>query len=228
LHQQKDELFAIAIHDIKNPAAAIKSFVELLESYDLNANEQQEIMQSLLDTSEQIVKLAQRISVEIASTKTTSNLIFEKTSLKNITDSVCKRNMAYAKQKGIKLVNQTSSAIPEIEIDNAKIEEVIDNLVNNAIKYSPSGTIVQMRTYFNSEKIIFEVEDNGVGLSEEDVKNAFKKGALLSTKPTGDETRSGLGLWISKKIIEEHNGKIWLKSKSGVGSTFGFEIPFKK
>ncbi len=227
LHNQKEELFAIAIHDIKNPAAAIKGFVELLESYDLNANEQQEIIQSLVETSSQIVKLTHTISLEIAKAKSEIVVHKEISSLKRIIDTVYKRNFAYAKRKEIKLINQSSASLPDVNIDALKIEEVIDNLVNNAIKYSPKNSVVQLKAFFNDSKIIIEVEDDGVGLSEEDQKKAFKKGTLLTSEPTGDEPRSGLGLWISKKIIEDHDGKVFLKSKLGAGSTFGFEIPIK-
>jgi len=72
------------------------------------------------------------------------------------------------------------------------------------------------------------VKDTGVGLSGEDLKHSFQKGAVLSAKPTGLEKSSGLGLWIVKKIIEEHNGKVWVESKLGDGSTFAFEIPIEE
>lgn len=228
LHAHKEELFTIALHDIKNPAAAIKGFVELLESYDLNANEQQEIMHSLVDTSSKILELAQEMSVVLAKQTDEPVITPEKASVKVITDAVCRRNYAYAKKKGINIINNTSPNTPETLIDVNKIEEVIDNLINNSIKYSLPGTIVYVRSFFSGSKITIEVEDNGVGLNEDDIKKAFRKGVLLSSKPTGDETRSGLGLWISKKIIEDHGGKIWIKSKFGIGTTVGFDLPIKR
>jgi signal transduction histidine kinase len=113
LQAQKEELFTIALHDIKNPASAIKGFVELLEDYDLNANDQQEIMQSLMDTSSKIIELAQQMSVAIARQAPEPAISPEKASIKVITDSVCKRNIAYAKKKGINLINNTSPNTPE-------------------------------------------------------------------------------------------------------------------
>ncbi|MGE5399723.1 MAG: ATP-binding protein [Ignavibacteriales bacterium] len=228
LQRQKDELYAMALHDIKNPAAAIKGYVELLESYDLNANEQQEIMQSLADTSSRIISLTQQMSLAIAKREPGPELKFEVSSVKKIADAVCNRNTAYALKKGIKLLNQTSPNTPGTKIDVSKIEEVMDNLVNNAIKYAPKGTTIQVRSYFNDSKITIEVTDNGVGLSEEECTHVFEKGVLLSPKPTGGETRSGLGLWIVKNIVEEHGGSVWVKSKTGAGSTFAFELPVRK
>lgn len=228
LQAQKDELFAIAIHDIKNPAAAIRGYVELLESYDLNAQEQQEVMQSLADTSSHIISLAHQMTLAVIKQKPEPGLKMEVGSLKEIADSVCLRNMGYAINKKVKLINQTSSNTPETAMDVTKIEEVLDNLVNNAIKYAPEGTVVQVRSYFSGTRITVEVIDNGVGLSPEDCKKAFAKGALLTPDSTAGEPRSGLGLWIVKKVIEEHDGIVWLKSKQGVGSTFAFELPIKR
>ncbi len=228
LQKQKDELFAITVHDIKNPASAIKGLIELLESYDLTASEQQEIMQTLVDSTENIMKIASQMTEVISKGSNDSNLDLEKASLKNIIDSVVKMNQAYANKKGIKLLNRSSGALPEIVLDKQKIKEVIDNLINNAIKYGPEGTIVEVRAYFSETKITIEINDTGVGLSEHDVKLCFSKGVTLSSQPTGKEHRSGLGLWIAKKIIEEHKGEIWVKSKLGIGSTFGFDLPLKQ
>ena len=98
-------------------------------------------------------------------------------------------------------------------------------MLNNAIKYGPKDTEVILESFFTDTKVTIEVSDNGVGLSEEDLKNIFNKGATLSAKPTGNESSSGLGLWIVKKLVEAHHGKVWVKSKVGKGSTFVVELP---
>ena len=228
LQKRKDEVFATAVHDIKNPASAIHGYLELLESYDLTASEQQEIIQNMIQSSEQIFKLTKEITEVVANENPEPMLKKASTSIKNIIDSVCSQNMAYADSKKVKLVNKSSMNIPNVLIDGGKIEEVIDNLVNNAIKYAPEGTSVFVSTYFTSAKLTVEVADDGVGLSDEDVSKAFTKGTKLSSKPTGKESSSGLGLWIVKRIVEEHDGKVFLKSKLGVGSTFSFELPVVK
>lgn len=228
LQAQKEELFAIAIHDIKNPASAIKSYLELIQSYDLNAVEQNEIMESMIRSSEQIVELAHELTTVIAKTKPEKMLNLETGSLKKIIDSVYTQNKGYAIKKQINLLNKSSIDLPETKLDVAKIEEVIDNLVNNALKYSPANSTVVINTFFTNDKITVEVTDTGVGLSEEDIKRAFQKGSKLTPKPTGDEKSSGLGLWIVRKIVEEHGGRVWVKSKVGKGSTFGFELPIVK
>ncbi len=228
LQRQKEELFAIAVHDIKNPASAIKGYIELLESYNLNANEQQEIMHQLVDTSTSIISLAQEMAEAITREKPDLGFKYEYSSIKPIVDSVCDLNKRYAQRKNIRLVNKISPNIPKTMFDSSKMEEVLDNLINNAIKYGPTDTVVEVNSIVEEEKFLIEIKDNGIGLSDEDVKRAFEKGVTLSSKPTGEETRSGLGLWIVKKIVEEHEGKVYVKSKLGQGSVFTFELPVRK
>jgi len=227
LQKHKDDLFAIAVHDIKNPASIIKGLIDLLTDYDLNAQEQQHIIKSLSETSSRIIDLAQKMSQVCARQKSEPEMVMEPASLKEVIDTVYKRNMAYANSKNIKLINNTSINTPNVVIDKGKIDEVVDNLINNAIKYGPEGTIVQVKSFFNQSKVTVEVIDTGVGFSEEDLKKVFQKGEVLSASPTGGETRSGLGLWIVKKIIEEHGGQITLESRKGKGSRFLFDLPIK-
>ena len=162
LQKRKDDVFATAVHDIKNPASAIHGYLELLESYDLTANEQQEIIQNMIQSSEQIFKLTKEITEVVANENPEPMLKKENTSIKNIIDSICAQNLVYADSKNVKLVNKSSMNIPDVFIDGGKIEEVIDNLVNNAIKYGPKGTSVFVNTYFTSEKLTVEVSDDGV------------------------------------------------------------------
>ncbi len=225
LQQRKEELFAMTIHDLKNPAGAIKGYVDLLRSYDYNAVEQQEIMGHLLSTSSRIIEIAQSISTIIAESEGRTGLKLKRSAIKTIIDEICIRNNNYAQNKGVKIINSSSPDSPPVLIDEFKIEEAIENLVNNAIKFAKAETVVQIRSYFNSTHLLIEVSDNGVGMSKEDAAKAFTRGTKLSARPTGGETSSGLGLWIVKNIVEGHGGKIELESKLGVGTKFTIQLP---
>jgi signal transduction histidine kinase len=152
----------------------------------------------------------------------------EPVNIKYIVDEVVKRNMIAANNKSIAMKSEVPDNLPEIEIDAQKIEEVIENLISNAIKFSNEGGKVRVLAKANSRELTVEVSDNGLGLSEEDVNNAFQRGARLSARPTAGEHSSGFGLWIVKKMIEAHNGKVWVKSALGRGSTFAFSIPYQQ
>jgi len=228
LQKQKDELFAIIIHDIKNPASLIKSLVELLRSYDLTASEQQEIIQDIVETTTKIVSLSQEVSRVLALEGSRMTLEIEEIDINELISSIFNRNIVAADKKSIEMKCEVSEGLPNCECDPQKIEDVIDNLVSNAIKFTHKNGVVKLRSRYDDNKIIVEVSDTGLGLSLDDVQKAFQRGARLSAAPTAGEPSSGLGLWIVKKLIEAHKGKVWVKSTLGRGSTFAFEIPLKQ
>lgn len=225
LRVQKDETLAMVAHDIKNPASLISNFVNLLEKYDLSAQEHQDVISGLIQSSSHIVDLVNELA-NIAIKETNSFQLNKKVSnINDLVDNIVKLNKLRAESKEIDIITRKSAFVTPIEIDELKIKEVIDNFVNNAVKFSPPKSKIEVVTLVENNCVILEVKDNGFGLTEDEVMHAFEKNAKFSNKPTGNETSSGLGLWISKKIIEEHNGKVWVKSKKGLGSTFSFKIP---
>lgn len=228
LARQKDELFAIVIHDIKNPAALIKNLVDLLRSYDLTANEQQEIIDDIAETTLKIVQLSQEVTKILTLESGLMNLTFEENPITDIIEDVVTRNRVSAQKKNMTIFTEFDKNLPPCEFDVEKIDEVLDNLISNAIKFTQTGGTVRVKAYKELRDIIVEVSDNGLGLSEDDVAKAFRRGQKLSATPTGDESSSGLGLWIVKKIIDAHHGKVWIKSLLGKGSTFAFSIPQKQ
>jgi signal transduction histidine kinase len=103
--------------------------------------------------------------------------------------------------------------------------QVLENLVSNAVKYSPPGNAIFVRLKKHTQGVRIEVQDQGPGLSAEDQKKLFGKFARLSAKPTGGEYSTGLGLSIVKKMVEAMNGKVWCEGELGQGATFIVEFP---
>jgi signal transduction histidine kinase len=228
LQTQKDDLFAIIIHDIKNPAALIKSLVELLRSYDLTANEQQDIMNDILNTTSKIVSLSHEVSRVLALEGGKMRLELETNDPGEVGRDVFLRNQIKAKSKNITATVEIPPSLPDIKFDSQKIDEVLDNLLSNAIKFTNEGGMVKLTINSDNSNVIFEISDTGQGLTEDDIRNAFQRGAQLSAKPTKGESSTGLGLWIVKKLVEAHNGRVWVRSTVGKGSTFAFSIPIKE
>jgi signal transduction histidine kinase len=198
-----------------------------LRSYDLSASEQGEVLDDLVETSRKIVALSQEVCKVMALESGHMNLNYETTSVENIIQLVARRNESAAKIKSMGIMLEIPSDLPEVYLDVHKIEDVVDNLVNNAIKYSHNGGKIRIRAYKQDKEMVVEVSDNGLGLSEEDIKNAFQRGAKLSARPTAGELSSGLGLWLVKRIVEEHKGRVWVRSSLGRGSTFAFQLPIE-
>lgn len=229
LQKQKDDLFAVIIHDIKNPAALIKSLVELLRSYDLNTTEQQEVIDDIVETTTRIVSLSQEVSRILALESSTLKMNFDKNDVNEIINDVYRRNMVAANAKEIKVELDIEQDGLPIECDAQKIDEVLENLLSNAIKFSHKGGVVKIASKKADDNLIeIAVSDNGLGLSQDDIKNAFKKGVRLSARPTANESSSGFGLWIVKKLVEAHKGRVRISSSLGKGSTFTVMLPVEQ
>jgi len=228
LQTQKDELFAMLIHDIKNPAGIIKSLVQLLKDYDLTAVDQQDIMNDIIATTAKIVSLSQEVSRVLALEGGNLRLEYDRIALSEVGNDVFRRFKIKAQEKNIKMISEFEDNMPEAEADPNKIDEVLSNLISNAIKFTKDGGAVKLKLYKKNEDIILEVKDNGPGLSEDDLNHAFQRGAQLSAKPTAGENSTGLGLWIVKKLVEAHKGSVWVRSSLGKGATFAFSIPINK
>jgi len=116
-------------------------------------------------------------------------------------------------------------------VDIKRITEVMDNLVGNAIKFSPEGKAISVDVHKSSDgknrngRILFRVRDDGPGLTPDDLKKLFGKFVRLSAQPTGGESSTGLGLSIVKQVVELHGGKVWAESEGkGKGATFVVEL----
>lgn len=228
LTRQKDELFAMMIHDIKNPASLVKNLVDLLRGYDLNSQDTHEVMDDIVATTTKIVALSQEFSKVMAMDNVQLNIEPIALNIGEIIESVSRRNSASADKKGIKIFTDIPIDLPMAEFDPQKIEEVLDNLISNAVKFSNSGSYVFVRVKPDEFCYHIEVEDKGLGLSPDDIKKAFQRGRTLTARPTAGEPSSGLGLWIVKRLIEAHNGTVTLASELGKGSTFTVTLPYSQ
>ncbi len=162
LQSQKDDLFAVIIHDIKNPASLIKSLVELLRSYDLSAIEQQEVINDLFETSRKIISLSQEVTKVLALESNRLQLNIEETQINELVKDISRRNSIAAKNKNIKIILDMDENIPPNYFDNNKIDEVIDNLLSNAIKFSDKNGQVRILTKKDHNNIVVEISDNGL------------------------------------------------------------------
>jgi signal transduction histidine kinase len=159
-------------------------------------------------------------------------LRLEESNIPTLVHQVVSANLEYAASKTIKLTYREMLAGECWGfVDEVHFRRAVDNLVNNAIKYSPQGTEVLVtitpRVVEGQTWVEILVSDQGPGLSPEDKAQAFGLFQRLSAQPTGGEFSTGLGLSIVKQMVELHGGRIWIESEWGHGATFGFEIPLR-
>jgi signal transduction histidine kinase len=152
-------------------------------------------------------------------------LTLEAVDINELAHDALERNAGYAATKQITLsLNQERGALV-VNIDKNRLNQVLENFIGNAIKFSPTGERVTVSTLRTESGIRVEISDSGPGLTDDDMKKLFVKYAKLSNMSTGGEESSGLGLAICKKIIEIQGGVTGARNNPTSGATFWFELP---
>ena len=136
-------------------------------------------------------------------------------------------NRALAARKGVEVQFRSNEIRLEILIDGAKIEQVLNNLITNAVKFSPSGSVIEVLLAKSENNAVIYVRDQGPGIPVAELDNLFKPFQRTSVKATAGEQSTGLGLAIARRIVLGHQGKVWVESEVGKGSTFYVLLPIE-
>lgn len=225
LNNQKNRFLGTVAHDLRNPLAGIKGYVEYIIEDDLAKSEEvQECMQLIYTSCNSMLK---QVSNLLDITTIESGKLTLDVALASIEDLIHERvrlNRYSAEKKQISI--QTSlEATPLIPIDQVRIGQVLDNFISNAVKFSAKGTQVFIALEHDVTYVRVSIKDEGPGIAPDEQSALFGEYSKLSAKPTGGEKSTGLGLAIVKKIIDTHNGKIEMESKIGIGTTFRILLP---
>ena len=153
------------------------------------------------------------------------DLSFEKMSIADVINISIAIVKDFAKQKKIQVITEIDPGLDFIEADKDRIRQVLFNILNNAIKFSKPVGIVTINARKEGDMAQISVSDTGIGIKEEDIGRLFKEFEQIDKGPSRQYGGTGLGLVISKKLVELHGGRIWVTSKYGDGSTFSFTIP---
>lgn len=225
---QRDAFMGMAAHDLRTPITIVQGFTDLLLDPRTPPEDYKEFVTVIRSTMQDMLSLLNNILDITAIESGRLTLKPTKVPVYEFVDRVCRLNRRIAEQKGIDLVTDLRPGLPPCTFDPQRIEQVLNNLLSNAFKFSNGGTTVTMRVeQKNTEFVEFSVIDQGQGLKDDEkekIFGAFQKG---SSKPTGDETSTGLGLSICKRIVELHGGEIAAESEWGKGSRFYFTLPLE-
>ena len=223
--EMKSQLLAIAAHDMKNPLNAIREFARILKDEVGEESNHYDPLDLIHKSSDQMLHLVSTLLDSAALENGQITLEREPLDLNQLAAAVVRRNQKLAERKDQTLDLVLASGRAVVSADRSRILEAMDNLVNNAIKYSPPLRSISVAVRLDGATVRFIVEDEGPGFTEDDQSKLFRKFQRLSAQPTGGETSTGLGLAIVKQIIEMHDGRISLQSEPGRGSTFTIDLP---
>lgn len=217
------------LHDLKSPLSTIQSFAELSIDepwFQELGSEGKEVFKIFLRNSKNMFDLLnQLLEITQLNHKADSHKI-ESVLLEPFLRDIELLGRTLSFPKEIKLINETASTVPvRAKFDPSQIRRVLENLLSNAVKYSPRGSRIFFSVRAVDDQVHFSVRDEGLGIPENEQSKLFNEFGKTSTRPTENESSTGLGLAIAKRIVENHHGEIQVSSKVGLGSIFSFWLP---
>ncbi len=227
LNEEKNRFLGIAAHDLRNPLNAIQMYSEFLsdEASEVLTPEQIEFVSIIHSSSQFMLRLVNDLLdvAKIESGKLELNLA--RTDLIDLIQHNVTLNNTMASKKNISIDFQYDQDIPETLVDTAKIEQVLNNLIVNAIKFSNEGSVINVKVARSGKEAVISVKDQGQGIPANEIDKLFKPFQRTSVRSTGGEDSTGLGLAIVRKIVMGHQGRVWVESEVGKGSTFYVALP---
>ena len=225
----KDEVIATVSHDLRGPVAAMMMVVDMLKggSQGPLTDAQLRYLQMIKDSGRKLTNFVNNV-LDAAKIKA-GKMEFHKTEVRaqEMIPALAELFVLSAAAKGVKLKQDVPDDLACVDADREKLEQVINNLLGNAMKFTPSGGAITLAAAPDGNFVRFSVDDTGYGISPEDAAKLFQKFSQvdLAAQKEKKVSGTGLGLSICKTIVEAHGGKIWVESEKGKGSSFRFTIP---
>ena len=221
----KTNFIATISHELKTPLASSDFSLKLLEDNRVGqlSAEQKDLVHQLKNDNQRMLRILSELlnmsQVEAGKIQLTMQVV----NPKSVVDASVQAVYSAAKEKQITVVQKIDDDLPVIKTDPDKINWVLNNFLTNAIKYSPEESEVMISVEHNNSSISFSVADKGQGIEDQYLGRIFER--YFQVPGRSDKKGSGIGLAICKEFIEAMNGKIWVKSRTGEGSVFGFDLP---
>lgn len=224
LQRQKDDFIGIASHELKTPLTTLSAITQVLKT-KLQNTDDVFISNALDKANSQVKKMSSLINGFLNISRLESGKILiekQRFELNQLIQEMIDE---------IQMVSQNHTIISfgcedvEVFADRDKVSSVISNLLSNAVKYSPKGKNIELRCMVNNGFAQVSIKDEGMGVKEKDLDKLFDRYYRVESNHTKYISGFGIGLYLSAEIIKQHDGRIWVESESGVGSTFHFTLP---
>ncbi len=224
LNNVKDRFFSIISHDLRNNLTAMKLYFDLISNPDYKPADHKEITKQISGSVENTIDLLENLLVWASAQIKGVPIHIRQLSLHSLIEQNISLLAGTSHQKNIQtnnLVNENITALGDIDMINL----VLRNLISNAIKFTHENGSINISCNSNENIRVVCVKDNGIGISKENLAKLFDAHLHPTTKGTGNEKGTGLGLMLCKDFIERNNGKIWVESEKNKGTSFYFSLP---
>lgn len=230
LDKAKDEFVGMASHQLRTPLTTIKGYLSMVMEGDAGeiSAEQYRLLDEAFMSSERMVNLINDF-LNVSRIQT-GKFIIDKhpTNLVKLIEQEVDRLRPNANSRGLEFIFKKPKDFPTVNIDESKMREVVMNFADNALYYSYEGAKIDVRLYINDKnQAVFEIIDTGIGVSADDQPRLFTKFYRASNAKRQRPDGTGVGLFLAKKVISAHGGKIIFESVEGKGSMFGFSLPIE-
>jgi two-component system phosphate regulon sensor histidine kinase PhoR len=229
LAQIKSDFVSNVSHELRTPLALINMFAETLSMGRVKTEKKRDEYYSIIQQeADRLSKIVNRILnfSKIESGKWKYN--FAELDLNELTEKIYCNYKFHLRNKGFEFSYEPADELKKTDLDHEAVSEAIINLIDNAVKYSTENKKVVMRTGMNDGYVYTEIEDNGIGISNDDQKKIFDKFYRVTTEDVHNTKGTGLGLTLVKHIVDAHKGEIKLTSKLGKGTLFRLSFPVKR
>jgi signal transduction histidine kinase len=230
LAEMKEEFLALTTHDLRSPLTVISGVISFFTSGRLGelSPEQKNMVSMMERNTQNLIELVNDLLDASKLESGTMRLDIATFDLRDVIKELHETMLLpLAKEKEIELVETFPEDLPFVRADRAKLRRILLNLLSNALKFTGKGGRVEVRADLETERVRVSVSDTGVGIAPEDVTRLFDKYEQTRSRATRGEKGTGLGLYITKQLVELHGGKIEVDSEIGKGSTFSFTLPIK-
>jgi signal transduction histidine kinase/DNA-binding response OmpR family regulator len=227
LDRLKSDFVAVVSHEVRTPLTSIKGSLELLgdDRFHKLPAPQKELLGICQANTERLISLINDILDFSKLESSRLSLNIEQMDVGRVLTEVVENIRNLAAIKGVELDVRIDPATGSVEADPMRVGQVATNLIGNAIKFSPERGKIEIFASGDSSSVTISVKDYGRGIAQRDLSRLFQRFAQLDSSTTRKAGGTGLGLVISKGIVEQHGGKIWVESSLGRGSTFSFSLP---
>ncbi|NLW64941.1 MAG: cell wall metabolism sensor histidine kinase WalK [Clostridiales bacterium] len=224
--QMRREFVANVSHELRTPITSIRSYAEtLMENSDLPPQTERDFLGVIVKESDRMTNIVSDLLTLSRFDAGSIEFQFERFSIKKAISDVYNSMLMEAQKHNHKFTLEFKTELPEIVGDNARIEQVLINMVSNAVKYTRDGGRISITAGANADAVWISVRDNGIGIPTEDVPKVFDRFYRVDKARSRESGGTGLGLSIAKEIVTRHNGTIALDSKIGKGTTITVTFP---